>query len=86
MEDIEIEHENLGTANTNAVRITRGGKRVNLFFSYNTLVGVDNVVSTNEWGVTTGKLLNRLNPDKKSRVPHSEVLSVAQKRLKEVLG
>lgn len=86
MEDIEIEHQNLGTVNTNQVTIRKGGSRVKLYFSYNTLVAVDNVVSQNEWSRTTGKLLNELNPDKKARVPHAEVLSVAQKRLKEVLG
>jgi hypothetical protein len=87
MEDeIEISHTNLGTPNKNEVTITKGNRGVNLYFSYRTLVAVDNVVSQNEWSRTTGKLLNELNPDKKARVPHAEVLAVAQKRLKEVLG
>jgi len=79
---MDITHENLGTVNANKVTIGN----VDLYFSYNTLVAVDDVVSQNEWSRTTGKLLNTINPDKKSRVPHAEVLSVAQKRLKEVLG
>jgi hypothetical protein len=79
---VDISHENMGTVNAN--KVTIGG--VELYFSYNTLVAVDNVVSQNEWSRTTGKLLNSINPDKKARVPHAEVLSVAQKRLKEVLG
>lgn len=86
MENIEIEHFNMGTPNKNSITIRKGGNSVQLYFSYATLVAVDGVVSQNEWSRTTGKLLNELNPDKKARVPHAEVLSVAQKRLKEVLG
>lgn len=92
MDEIEISHENLGTVNKNKVTIRRkssetyGGHRaVDLYFSYNTLVAVDDTVSQNEWSRTTGKLLNELEPDKKRRVPHEEVLKKAQERLKEVL-
>lgn len=83
--DIEIMHENLGTVNKNKVVISRGGQSVRLYFSYNTLVAVDEDVSQNEWSRTTGKMLNELQPDKKARVPHAAVLERAQERLKEIL-
>ena len=67
---MDITHENLGTVNANKVTIGN----VDLYFSYNTLVAVDNVVSQNEWSRTTGKLLNTINPDKKSRVPSGPYL------------
>lgn len=82
---IEVEHENLGTVNKNEVRIRTDKGGVRLYFSYNTLVAVDDLVSENEWSRTTGKLLNELEPDKKSRVPHSVVLEKAQERLKSIL-
>ena len=82
---IEICLDNLGTVNKNAVSISRNGKNVNLYFSYNTLVAVDNIVSENNWSRTTGKLINNLQPNKKLRVPHQKVLEESQKRLTAVL-
>jgi len=82
---ISIKLRNLGTVNKNEVRIIKGHKEVDLTFSYKTLVAVDMVVSENNWSVTTGKLLNELQPNKKLRVPHEEVLKEADKRIKDVL-
>ena len=82
---IEICLNNLGTVNKNLVSISRNGKNVNLYFSYNTLVAVDNIVSENNWSRTTGKLINYLQPNKKLRVPHQKVLEESQKRLIAVL-
>lgn len=92
---ISIELENMGTVNKNMVSIKKGNKEVKLYFSYKTIVGVRDftngyengevIVSQNNWSTTTGKLLNELEPNKKARVNHAEVLAEAQKRLKAVL-
>ena len=82
---IEIGLSNLGTVNKNLVTISKGNKWVKLYFSYRTLVGVDMIVSQNQWSRTTGKLLNELEPNKKVRVPHEEVLKEADKRIRNVL-
>ena len=84
VEDINISLNNLGTINKNCVSISTELGKINLWFSYETLVGVDEVVSVNEWGKTTGKLLNELQDDKKQRIPHEEVLKESQKRLKKL--
>ena len=84
-EKINVELNNLGTVNQNCVVINKGGRQCNLYFSYSTIVSVDGVTSQNDWSTTTGKLLNKLCPDKKKRVPHSEVLKEADKRIKYVL-
>ena len=84
-EKIEIELRNLGTINQNCVNIIKGGRQCNLYFSYATIVSVDGRTSQNDWSTTTGKLLNKLCPDKKKRIPHSEVLKEADKRIKYVL-
>lgn len=83
---IKISLQNLGTVNQNKVTIEKGGKSVVLYFSYETLVAVDNIVSENDWSTTTGKLLNKLCRDKTMMCPHGEVLTTADKRLKEILG
>lgn len=85
VEDINISLNNLGTINKNCVTINTNKGSVELYFSYKTLVGVDGICSVNDWGNTTGKLLNEIQPDKTLRKEHNEVLKVAQKRLKEVL-
>ena len=82
---IEIYLNNLGTVNKNVVSISRNGKKVNLYFSYNTLVATDNIVSENGWSKTTDKLINDLQPNKKLRVPYQKVLEESQKRLTAVL-
>ena len=82
---VNVELINLGTVNKNKVRICKGLKSVDLFFSYKTLVAVDNIVSVNKWSKTTGKLLNELQPHKEARVSHEYVLRKAQERIKAVL-
>jgi len=49
------------------------------YFSYRTIIAFDNdktglVVSANDWGPTTGKHLNWISEDKKSRLPRTEFL------------
>ena len=83
--EIYITHRNMGTVNKNAVTIGTEKGAVRLYFSYETLVGVDNLVSQNEWSKTTGKFLNELEPDKEKRIPNLEVLEKAQEKLKQVL-
>ena len=39
-----------------------------LFFSYQTLVAIDNLISVNDWSVTTGRHLTWINPNKDIRV------------------
>lgn len=82
---MEVELRNLGTVNKNLVTLKNGYKEVNLYFSYKTLVAVNNVVSENDWSMTTGKLLNELQPNKKARVPHKQVLKEAEKQINWVI-
>lgn len=54
-----------------------------LYFSYETLVGLtdndgDTFVSENMWGKTTGKHLNYISSDKINRMPHAQVLQIAE--------
>ena len=39
-----------------------------LYFSYNTLIAIGDLISTNQWSVTTGKHLYWINPNKDIRV------------------
>ena len=82
---ITVSLKNMGTVNKNKVTISKGNKEVVLYFSYETLIGVNGFVSVNNWSNTTEKLLNELEPDKKARVLHEEVLQKAQELLKEVI-
>ena len=82
---LDIEHRNLGTVNQNEVTIRTHKGSVCLSFSYETIVGVDGVVCKNNWRCTTGKLLNKLQPDKSRRVEHEEVLAEVQRRLKVII-
>ena len=43
-----------------------------LFFSYQTLVAIDNLISVNDWSVTTGRHLTWINPNKEIRVDDFE--------------
>jgi len=43
-----------------------------LFFSYQTLVAIDNLISVNDWSVTTGRHLYWINPNKEIRVDDFE--------------
>jgi len=80
MEIKGVEHYNLGTINKNRVRIITDTITFDLTFSYNTLVGISYIGTDfngkylrsrstikNQWSVTTGKLLNELEPDKNKR-------------------
>lgn len=85
MKDIHVSLRNLGTVNKNAVTIATDKGQVDLYFSYSTLVAVNGTVSKNIWSVTTGKLLNELQPNKKARVDHEVVLKTAANRLDRIL-
>ena len=71
----EIKHFNLGTINQNKIVIQRANGGAILYFSYNTLVGIEwsqngynrKYISHNYWTKTTGKLLNKLEPNKDKR-------------------
>ena len=43
-----------------------------LYFSYNTLIAIGDLISTNQWSVTTAKHLYWINPDKDIRVNNFE--------------
>lgn len=74
--------QNLGTVNKNTVIIETNTARLQLFFSYETVVafrfnsqagGHTGVVCRqNDWGRTTGKFLNEIQPDKKLRLESTE--------------
>jgi len=76
-----IQYNNLGTVNQNEVIIEdwKGGRFV-LSFSYRTLVGISwhkgekygKAIIQNYWSATTGKLLNKLEPDKKKRLERED--------------
>ena len=73
---LNIRLENLGTINQNEVVIETDKSITKLYFSYETIVAFDQAesgkytkaVSVNDWSRTTGKLLNKIEPDKKARV------------------
>jgi len=81
---INIKLNNLGTVNKNRVEIETEKGRVDIYFSYETIVGFNgcvnepyetyNACSVNDWSTTTGKLLNEIEPDKKARISHDEVV------------
>jgi hypothetical protein len=69
--NISIKHP---TDRTNFTTVDLGS--LSLAFSYTTVVGFSLssgwVVCENDWGSTTGKHLNWLEPDKKRRLPRAE--------------
>ena len=81
---IKVDFENLGTINKNVVTISTEKGSINLYFSYKTIVAVNNVCSVNDWSNTTGKLLNEIEPDKEKRVKHEEVLKEVERALKKL--
>ena len=88
--NLEIKLENMGTVNTNMVSLYKGNKSITLYFSYTTIVGIDTIkkdceVTENNWGTTTGKLLNKLQLNKTLRISQDELLKIVQKELKEVV-
>jgi len=85
-EPLTVGFYNMGTVNKNQVTLSRGGWNcVTLFFSYRTLVGVDEVCCVNNWSNTTGKLLNELEPDKSKRVTQEKLNAIAEERIKAVV-
>lgn len=84
-DNVKVELKNMGTINKNCVTINKGSKQVNLYFSYETIIAVNQYVSVNDWSMTTGKFLNELQADKNKRIPHKEVLQKVEELLKEVL-
>jgi hypothetical protein len=81
---IKVDLKNLGTINQNCVTISTDKGAVDLYFSYETIVAVDEVVSQNIWSKTTGKLLNDLEPNKDNRKEYDLVLKEVEKRLKNL--
>jgi hypothetical protein len=84
-DNMKVKLENLGTVNKNVVTLNTEKGSVLLYFSYSTIVAVDNIVSKNNWSKTTGKLLNELEPNKNLRVPHEAVLKEVEKRINAIL-
>lgn len=68
--------KNLGTVNKNVVTLQTNRGVIDLWFSYETIVGFtkgyDRYCIQNQWGTTTGKLLNEIMPDKKRRLSEAE--------------
>jgi hypothetical protein len=58
----------------NALLVTMGS--ISIWFSYRTPVavtdGVEFFITENQWGPTTGKHLNWIDPDKSKRIPNQE--------------
>jgi len=84
--------ENLGTVNKNCVSFKwtdklGNEKRLDLYFSYKTCVAfeydLEMFCSDNIWSVTTGKLLNELQPDKDLRLPNSAFVKKLDKIVKK---
>lgn len=76
-----ISLKNLGTVNKNLVTIRREDQSpIYLYFSYETVVGIEVGGIThcrqNDWGPTTGKLLNEIEPDKTKRLPEAEFTTI----------
>lgn len=83
---IKVEHKNHGTINKNSVTISTQKGNVTLYFSYETLVGVNDCISENQWSNTTSKFLNELQPDKDKRQKHEFVLNEAKISLQYILN
>lgn len=66
---MEVNLKSDGTKNENKVILNFAGRSLTLYFSYETIVGYryngEMWVCQNDWGSTTGKYLNRLEPDHK---------------------
>lgn len=70
---MKVTFENLGTVNKN--KITIGN--TTFWFSYDTCVAFNSpetgfMCRENSWSVTTGKLLNELQPNKDKRIKSAE--------------
>jgi len=86
---MKVTFENLGTVNKNKVTLSGYNGNLTIWFSYETPVAyfvtgrvIDNMaVRKNDWSVTTGKLLNELEPDHKKRLDGEQF----EKQLNEIL-
>ncbi len=85
--------ENLGTVNKNKVTIQTEKGYIDLFFSYKTLVGFSvakegHLPTTkcmkNYWSVTTGKLLNDIEPNHKNRLDSEQFNEELNKAFREI--
>ncbi|MBS3172680.1 hypothetical protein J4438_03855 [Candidatus Woesearchaeota archaeon] len=69
---LDIQLDNLGTVNKNLVTMTINSNKLELWFSYRTIVAFSKNGKThcikNQWGPTTGKLLNDICPNKSDRL------------------
>lgn len=77
----KISLKNMGTVNKNLITIYRKDKLpIYFYFSYETIVGIEANGHTycrqNDWGPTTGKLLNEIEPDKTKRLPEAEFTKI----------
>ena len=83
---MKVKLKNLGTVNKNKVFLND----LEIYFSYETPVGFNNrktnawAVRKNDWGSTTGKLLNYLEPNKKRRVEGEVFEKMLAKELKKI--
>lgn len=92
----QIQLQNLGTANKNRVIINTNKSNFILYFSYETLVGINyflydkngnneqqkRFVIENQWSTTTGKMLNEIEPDKKKRIKPEQFDKEVEKMIK----
>ena len=80
---VEISHY-CNNTNPNDIMVSIG--RLDLFFSYETIVAFrDDELSccrVNSWGPTTGKHLNAIQPDKSERVPGEQFEKMLANNLK----
>lgn len=85
-----VELQNMGTVNQNVVRIVGKHETIDLYFSYETIVAYKNGYTTvareNDWGNTTGKLLNKIEPDKKARITGEEFEKKLERAIKTVVA
>jgi len=82
----QITLKNLGTVNKNRITMNINGKAINLWFSYETIVAFEKDGESikciqNQWGPTTGKLLNEICPNKNDRLPEAEFAKKLNKLL-----
>lgn len=93
---MSISFKNLGTINTNQIDIlvsdttTNKLKILTIFLSYETVVAFsyrgEFVCAKNEWSRTTGKLLNKLEPNKKKRIPYIDLEKYLSNALQDILN
>ena len=91
---LKVSLENLGTVNTNKIKIETGKGQLVIYFSYQTPVSFysynpnhqyQGITRQNDWGATTGKLLNELEPDKKAKVTSEVFEKGLEKALNQIL-